>query len=152
MCRYQIFLEKNPHYPKADFETIQKGQAKDEKLVDLNYTKGPFVAVLLDLALREDTKGKESLSSWFVELERQFGGTKGYVVNDLQASIVALSGKKNGKTAKTFSEAFLGGKRIPFESLFKNLGVKCDKEGEATLLPLPEKAATIRTKVFRAAQ
>lgn len=150
LCRYQIFLEKNPHYPKANFDAIQKGQAKDEKLVDLNYTKGPFVAVLLDLALREDTGGKHSISSWFLDLEREFGGKKGYVAKDLERSIVALSGRKNGKTTKTFSDAFLGNKRIDFASLFQKLGVRCDKEGEAQLLPLPENAATIRSKLFRA--
>lgn len=65
MCSYRKHLIDNPKYPGSDFSTIQAGLEKNSNLFDLCYSKGPFVAILLDLALREESHGKESLSSWF---------------------------------------------------------------------------------------
>ena len=67
LWRYKKFLEENPKYP-ADFVTIQSGFAattQNQQLVDLAYTKGVFVAILIDLALREESGERQSIASWF---------------------------------------------------------------------------------------
>jgi len=150
LWKYRSMLESNPRYPGADYAAIQAGLSKDEKLLDLAYTKGPFVAVLLDLALREDTGGKESLPTWFQALGKQFGGTKGYLVQDLRESVVKLTGKAEGKAAKVFDHAFLGGEKLDLDTLFSDLGIKCSKTGECSLSKLSPEKKILRSKSFSA--
>ncbi|MBX9723950.1 MAG: hypothetical protein K2X81_21265 [Candidatus Obscuribacterales bacterium] len=149
LCRYRKLLTDNPKYP-SDYATIQAGLEKDANLFDLCYTKGPFVALLLDLALREDTGNKESLASWFRTLCQKFGGSSGYEVADLRALVAKVSGKQDGLAVKTFDTAFLGGKALDLDELFSKLGITCDSERNCHLLDLSKDAANIRTKVFKA--
>jgi predicted metalloprotease with PDZ domain len=150
LCRYRKFLSENPKYPGSDYATIQGGLTKDEHLFDLCYTKGPFVAVLLDLALREDTSNKESVASWFRVLCEKFGGTGGYEIADLRELVITVSGKQNGQAVKTFDSAFLGGQALDLDELFNKLGITCDSEGNCRLIEISKDAANTRSQVFKA--
>ena len=150
LCKYRSLLEGNPRYPNFDYAAIQAGLAKDDRLLDLAYTKGPFVAVLLDIALREDTKGTESLASWFRALSKRFGGSKGYTVSDLRLLTAELSHKPHGSAIGIFDAAFLGGKALAIDELFVKLGISCTANGEYSLSDLPKPQTELRYKVFSA--
>jgi len=152
LWRYRTFLQANPKYPGADYATIQSGfKTGDSELCDLAYTKGPFVAVLLDLALRQDTNGARGVGAWFHELGTRFGGTPGYTLDDLRAVTEAVSGKPHGKAIETFERAFLGGSALDLDKLFSTLGIACEPEGKnCKLSPLPPAEDERRTKLFTA--
>lgn len=152
LWKYKEYLEANPNYPKADFAKIQSGFSGkwDSTLVDLAYTKGPFVAILLDLALREDSSNKQSLASWFRILVERFGGRQGYEVDDLRALIIEVSGKPNGKAQQVFDHAFSAGKKLDLQGLIQRFGIRCDKNAECSLAKLSESRTLQRSKVFSA--
>lgn len=150
LWRYRQMLEQNPNYPAADFAAMQKGFAADDaKLIDLAYSKGPFVAVLLDPALREETQGKQSLTSWFRLLTERFTGKPGYTVEDLRSSLVEVSGG-SARIGALFDSAFLGREKLDLDSLFKRLGIQCSKAGECKLKKLPARGQEFRQKCFAA--
>jgi predicted metalloprotease with PDZ domain len=151
LWRYRGLLEGNPEYPRADYEAIQAGFRKDDaQLIDLAYTKGPFVAVLLDRALRTDTGGAVSVVSWFRALSERFGGKPGYRLDDLRALIVELTGAPTGEAATVFERAFIGGGALDLDALFTALGIECSPTGDCKLAPLPEREAERRAKLFSA--
>jgi len=150
LSNYRTLLEKNPKYPGTDYAAIQKGFSTDQNCLDLAYTKGPFVAVLLDIALRKDTNGVESLASWFRALCGRFGGKKGYTVEDLRALIAEKSGKSDGLAVKTFDQAFVGGEALDLNGLFLELGVKCASPKNCTLDISDKKQVQLRDAVFSA--
>jgi predicted metalloprotease with PDZ domain len=149
LWRYKGFVESNPRYPSADFKKIQSGFSPwDENLSSLAYTKGPFVAVLLDLALREDTDGKQSLPSWFRLLGDRYGNKKGYSTDDLRALLLEAGQNPNGKSVQVFDEAFMGNKAFDFTSLMKRFGIICDRKDNCKLRKLSRNEAMLRSKVF----
>ena len=150
LCRYRELLTENPRYPGADYATIQAGLEKDPNLFDLCYTKGPFVAMLLDLAIREDSGNNESLGSWFRTLCKKYGGSSGYELKDLRDLLGTVSGKPNGQAVKTFDTAFLGGQALNLDQLFAQLGVSCEGKGKSHLVEISPEAATTRSKLFSA--
>jgi len=151
LWRYRKLLENNPRYPGSDFSAMNSGfTSKDDDLSGLAYQKGPFVAVLLDRALREDTAGIESVTSWFRSLMKRYQGSSGYHVDDLRALTVELSGKVDGKALQEFDRAFLGGEALDLDELFSWLGIRCDDQGNCELTPLPLPRAEWRRKLFSA--
>jgi predicted metalloprotease with PDZ domain len=148
---YRLKLEANPKYLRSSFAQIQKGFAEnDENLIALAYVKGPLIAVALDLAIRADTQGLGSLTLWFRELLKQFGGKKGYSPIDLRRSLVERTGDPNGQAVNIFDGAFLGGDGIDFNDLFKRLGIEQRGPREFALLAASGETATTRAKVFSA--
>lgn len=149
--KYRLKLEGNARYPGTGFPEIQRGFAdNDGDLIALAYTKGPFVAVLLDLALRADTEGSQSISSWFRTLLAQFGEKKGYTVHDLRASLVKITGDPSGQAVSVFDEAFLGRSALNLSALFERLGIEQRGPREFALLHRPENVEALRSKVFSA--
>ncbi|MGZ6434969.1 MAG: hypothetical protein ACXWRE_16655, partial [Pseudobdellovibrionaceae bacterium] len=150
LWHYRDLLEKNPKYRNANFESIQSGfKTGDSDLKDLAYTRGPFVAVLLDLAIRKDTHGRESLVSWFQELNEKFGGKNGYNMDDLKKLVIKISGKSNGEAVRVFEDSFLGSRSIDTFSLFKKLGISCDEKSKKCVLGKVDDPVT-RQKLFSA--
>ncbi len=150
LWRYKKFVEENPAYP-ADHAEIQSGfspSTPNAQLIDLAYTKGMFVAVLIDLALREESGGKQSLASWFSLLVERYGDKKGYSVGDLRATLGEISGHAEGRTVQVFDEAFVGGKKLDLASLIERFGIRCNKNDECILQNLDPAGAILRTKVF----
>lgn len=152
LWHYRNLLEKNPKYKTANYEKIQSGfKTNDDDLVSLAYTKGPFVAVLLDVALREDTKHRESLKSWFKKLGDRFGAKKGYSTSDLRNLLVEVSGSESSKTVRTFDSAFMGSGELELNKLFSRLGFTCvNKTKKCTLKKLKPEMASLREKIFSA--
>ncbi len=150
LWHYRNLLEKNPKYRGADFVKIQSGfKTNDSDLVDLAYTRGPFVAVLLDLALREDTSDRGSLTTWFRKLVEKYGGKRGYTVKDLRDLVIETSGKPKGKAVATFDDYFVGSKPINAKALITQLGISCDeKTKKCSLKDIRKK--TSRAKLFSA--
>lgn len=150
LWHYRNLLEKNPKYRGADFAKIQSGfKTNDSDLVDLAYTRGPFVAVLLDIALREDTSDRESLTTWFRKLVEKYGGKKGYSINDLRDLVIENSGKPKGKAVAAFDDYFVGSKTINNRALFTQLGISCDEKTKKCSLKDIRKR-TSRAKLFSA--
>jgi len=151
MSIYRNKLKKNPKYKDSTYSKIQTGFAtNDDELVDLAYTKGPFVAILMDIALKEDTEGKSSITSWFQTLSKEFGGKRGYTIKDLRRLTIEVSGRTNGKAVRMFDSAFIGGKRLPLGALFVRLGISCKTLKSCTLKPLSQKDEKIRSRLFSA--
>jgi predicted metalloprotease with PDZ domain len=135
LWHYRGLLEKNPKYKGTDFAKIQSGyKSGDAELIDLAYTRGPFVAVLLDLALREETSGQQSLTTWFRELTKEFGNRNGYTVADLRNLIAKVTGKPKGRSVKTFDDYFIGSKPIPTGNLLARLGITCKDQSKSCVL------------------
>jgi predicted metalloprotease with PDZ domain len=150
LCSYRKELENNPRYPGSTYAIIQAGLKKEPRLFDLCYTKGPFVAVLLDIALRDDTDDKESLTSYFGALCKKYGGTSGFEPADLRAMLIEKSGKKSGKAVRTFDNAFIGGGALNLDDLFNRLGIERASNGKCELRTLPAAYANLRSNVFTA--
>lgn len=152
LWKYRGYLEGNSKYPTADFAAIQAGfNTGDEALTDLAYSKGPFVAILLDMALREDTHNRVSLVSWMREWTTRFAGTKGYTIEDLRRLTMDLSGNATGKASHVFDSAFLGNRRLDLDALFKKLGIVCTNSGDCSLKDLSPSNARVRSQIFSAA-
>jgi predicted metalloprotease with PDZ domain len=148
---YRTWLEENPKYPGADYSAIQSGFSKNvESLRDLAYTKGLFVAVLLDVAIREDTDGKQSLGSWMQALISRFGGTPGYNLTDLRKLMIDLSHKPNGQAVNIFDHAFLGGEALDLNGLFTRLGILRKSKKDFSLETLQPAQSRFRMKIFEA--
>jgi predicted metalloprotease with PDZ domain len=151
LWRYRTLLEANREYPGADYAAIQRGFATNhEQLRDLAYTKGPFVAALLDLALRDDTDGRESVVSWFRALAERHGGKTGYTLEDLRALTIELSGTPSSRAVAVFDHAFMGSGPLDLDGLVSRLGIACDPEGICRLAPLAANPSQQREKLFSA--
>lgn len=151
LWKYRKLLENNPRYPGSDFSAMNSGfTSGDADLSGLAYQKGPFVAVLLDRALREDTAGAESVTTWFRALKKRYKRTSGYHVEDLRALTAELSIKPEGKAVQVFDRAFLAGDALDLDELFSWLGIHCDDQGACELALLPASRAEWRRKLFSA--
>jgi predicted metalloprotease with PDZ domain len=147
-CR--VKLEGNP-YLRSSFAQIQKAFAEnDENVITLAYVKGPLIAVALDLAIRAETEGRESLTSWFRQLLEQFGGKQGYSLIDLRRVLVDRTGDATGRAVKLFDDVFVGGDAIDFNDLFRRLGIEQRSPREFALLAAPGETAALRSKIFSA--
>lgn len=152
LWNYRRYLESNPNYGKADFNRIQDGfKNNDNRLADLAYEKGPFVAVLMDIAFREDTNGKANVGTWFSLLVDRFGGKKGYTPEDLKQLVLETSGKQNGSAIKVFESAFMGKEKLNLEKLFSDLGFSCEpKTKDCWFTSNSKKSQMLRQGVFSA--
>ncbi len=151
LWRYRQLLEANPRYPGADFTQIQSGfLTNDSQLIDLAYSKGPFVAILLDLALRDETNGVESVTSWFQQLVKEFGGKNGYSVTDLRDLTARLSGAPGGRAVSAFDQAFLGGSKLELDAIFQRLGISCTEQGDCKLARSSDAESELRRRMFSA--
>lgn len=105
---------------------------------------------MLDVALRDETHGKQSVTSWFRELANDFGGKTGYRVEDLRALTARLSGVPDGTAASLFEHAFLGSGKLDLDALFGRLGIDCTEAGDCKLKPIDSAELTMRQKAFSA--
>ncbi len=147
--RYRQKLEANRRYPGADYQTIQTGYVTDEVLRNLAYTKGPLVALLLDLALRQDTNGDRTLVDWFRQLFSRYR-TIGYEVDDLLAHTISVSGQQQGAAVRVFETAFVGGAALDLDGLFSQLGISCDEQFKCLVSSEDERTTALRRAVFAA--
>jgi predicted metalloprotease with PDZ domain len=92
------------------------------------YRKGELLAYLLDLRMREETNGKESLQDLFRLLQSTYGAqTKCFEdAGDLQAALEALTGKPE---SEFFTKFVTGHDELPFPEYFASMGLAIDANG-----------------------
>ncbi len=86
------------------------------------YTKGSLIALGLDLTIRQQTKGKKSLDTILLHLWQYFGKN---AIGLKEGQIEALCSEISGIDLTDFFTRYLYGREdLPFESLFKAVGIE----------------------------
>ncbi len=86
------------------------------------YTKGSLIALGLDLTIRQQTQGQKSLDDVLLHLWQYFGKTG---IGLQEGQIEALCSEVSGIDLTEFFNRYLNGTEdLPFEALFKDVGIE----------------------------
>ena len=91
------------------------------------YNKGEILGVLLDLRIRQDSKGKKSLRDLFLSMNQQYAKQSKFFADSdgVRASAEMLSGTDLGNF---FVRYVAGTEELPYDELFATAGLRLNKQ------------------------
>ncbi|MEZ4689464.1 MAG: peptidase M61 [Ignavibacteria bacterium] len=88
------------------------------------YLKGALIGMCLDILIREESNGKQSLQDVINSLIQKYGKDNPFKDDELFGEIEALTSPKIGE----FLNTYVGGpSKIPYEDIFAKVGFKIEK-------------------------
>ncbi|HET6990811.1 MAG TPA: peptidase M61, partial [Bacteroidia bacterium] len=95
------------------------------------YQKGALIGMCLDIRLRQLSDGKYGTQDMMRDLSKKYGKDKSFVDDSLFSDIVKLTYPEIGDF---FNRYVIGSEALPFEELFKAVGIEYKRRGQVEVL------------------